>query len=130
MPRYDYKCDTCKTLTEVIQSFKDEALTTCAVCGGPISKFYGNVNFSPSSMPTRNSDAATRNAHEKRLEKDLPAYARLRAEGMQPKSTVGAAELESRANSRFEVEYGTVTDGYISKRAEEAVTHLQNKGVI
>lgn len=130
MPRYDYKCDTCKTLTEVIQSFSDDALTECSVCNGPISKFYGNVNFSPSSMPTRNSDAATRNAHEKQLEKDLPAYARLRAEGMQPKSTVGAAALESQANSRFEVEYGTVTNGYVSKRIDEAVTHLQNNGVM
>lgn len=130
MPRYDYKCDTCKTLTEVVQSFSDEALTTCNVCSGPISKFYGNINFSPSSMPTRNSDAAIRNAHEKQLERDLPAYARLRAEGMQPKSTVGAAELEARAESRFEVEYGTVASKYVSKRADEAVTHLQTNGVI
>jgi putative FmdB family regulatory protein len=130
MPRYDYKCDNCRTITEVIQSFVDDALTICAVCNGPISKYYGNINFAPSAMPTRNSDAATRNAHEKQLEKDLPAYARLRKEGMQPKSTVGAAELEARAESRFEVEYGTVADSYISKRADEAVSHLKTNGVI
>lgn len=129
MPRYDYICQAEQRIFEVVQSFSDDSLTKCE-CGGDVFKYYGNINFSPSAMPTRNSDVALRNSHEKQLEKDLPAYARLRSEGMQPKSTVGAAEIESRANSRYEVESGTIVDKYLSKRVDETKTQLQATGVL
>lgn len=44
--------------------------------------------------------------HEQRLDKDLPAYARLRANGLQPPSTRNAAELETRAHNQMEIEMG------------------------
>lgn len=130
MPRYDYICRDEEKVFEVVQSFRDEALTACPDCNGAVTKYYGSVNFSPSSMPTRSSDAATRNAHERQLEKDLPAYKRLRDEGMQPKSTVGAAELETRATTKYEVETGTLVDKYIAKRADESKTFMSEKGLI
>src|ERR1700722_17172411 len=45
---------------------------------------------------------------ESRWEKDMPAYQRLRANGIQPKSIDGCAKLESSANSQLEVEMGDV----------------------
>jgi hypothetical protein len=46
---------------------------------------------------------------EKRWDKDLPAYKRLRKQGYQPKSTEGAAALERDATSRFEIESGRIS---------------------
>lgn len=39
-------------------------------------------------------------------ERDLPAYQRLRRQGLQPKSVRHAAELETRAESQLEIEMG------------------------
>jgi len=105
MPRYDYKCDTCKTIIEVRQSFTDATLTTCEVCEGPISRFYGSILIAPSSMPTR-SEAARVERETEIMHRDVDAYRRLRKDGLQPKSVKGAAELERRAGSRWEVETG------------------------
>lgn len=43
---------------------------------------------------------------ESRWDRDMPAYHRLRMNGLQPKQIDGCAELESRANSQLEVELG------------------------
>lgn len=66
------------------------------------------TNFAPSAMPSRRDGAhcAAANRSEKQLERDLPAYKRMRKAGMNPKSTQGAADLESRAESSLEVEMG------------------------
>jgi hypothetical protein len=45
---------------------------------------------------------------EARWERDLPAYKRLRQQGLQPPSTQGCAELEQRAHMRREVEMGRI----------------------
>lgn len=44
MPRYDYRCGSCGTETEVVQSFTDPALTECPSCGAEgLKKVYGSV---------------------------------------------------------------------------------------
>lgn len=45
---------------------------------------------------------------EKRWDKDMPAYRAMRANGLQPPSIDGAAELQARASEPFEVEFGHV----------------------
>ena len=45
MPTYEYRCKECGDETEVVQSFTDDALTTCTVCGGPLRKLFGNVGI-------------------------------------------------------------------------------------
>ena len=57
-------------------------------------------------MLTRRTVTNAGLAEEKKILKDLPAYKRLRMEGMQPKSTADAARIEATANSRYEVETG------------------------
>jgi len=66
-----------------------------------------SISFAPSAMATR-SLAAGYKATEKQQEKDLPAYKRLREDGLQPKSTKGAAEIEAQATTRFEVTSGQI----------------------
>jgi len=64
-------------------------------------------------------------AREKRWAKDMPAYKRLRAQGLQPKSIDGSAHLEARAETRFEVESGQVLPGQ-AKKIETAVSAIES----
>jgi putative FmdB family regulatory protein len=46
MPTYEYACKSCGQHLEVVQSFKDDALTTCPACGGNLRKVFGNIGIS------------------------------------------------------------------------------------
>jgi putative FmdB family regulatory protein len=46
VPTYEYRCKDCGAELEVVQSFTDDALTTCAACGGSLRKVFGNVGIS------------------------------------------------------------------------------------
>lgn len=65
------------------------------------------------------------NEREKRWNKDMPAYRRLRQQGLQPKSIDGAAELERDASTRFEIESGQAFRGK-GKQVEEAVKFVED----
>ncbi len=41
MPTYEYRCRQCAHELEAVQSFNDEPLTTCPVCGGSLRKKFG-----------------------------------------------------------------------------------------
>jgi putative FmdB family regulatory protein len=43
MPTYEYACKSCGEHLEVVQSFKDDALTECPACGGALRKVFGNI---------------------------------------------------------------------------------------
>jgi putative FmdB family regulatory protein len=43
MPTYEYRCDKCGEHHEVVQSFRDEPLTVCPACGGPLRKVFGAI---------------------------------------------------------------------------------------
>lgn len=43
MPTYQYACNDCGHELEAVQSFSDDALTTCPECGGRLRKLFGNV---------------------------------------------------------------------------------------
>ena len=45
MPTYEYRCKACGQELEVVQSFSDDALTTCEACGGSLRKVFGNVGI-------------------------------------------------------------------------------------
>jgi putative FmdB family regulatory protein len=40
MPTYEYACRTCGEHLEVVQSFRDDALTECPACQGPLRKVF------------------------------------------------------------------------------------------
>lgn len=46
MPTYEYACKSCGNHLEVVQSFKDDPLTACTVCGGPLKKVFGSIGIS------------------------------------------------------------------------------------
>jgi putative FmdB family regulatory protein len=45
MPTYEYSCKSCGEHLEVVQSFKDTALTECPNCGGSLRKVFGNIGI-------------------------------------------------------------------------------------
>lgn len=45
MPTYEYACKNCGEHLEVVQSFKDEPLTTCPNCGGDLRKVFGSIGI-------------------------------------------------------------------------------------
>jgi putative FmdB family regulatory protein len=45
VPIYEYKCDGCDKVLEIIQKFSDEPLETCPDCGGPLGKLISNTTF-------------------------------------------------------------------------------------
>ena len=71
MPAYDYDCKACKTVFEITQSFSEEKLTRCPLCGvkGKIERLIGNGAFVfIKNDPTNIMSLAERNT--KRLGKD------------------------------------------------------------
>jgi putative FmdB family regulatory protein len=45
MPTYEYACKDCGEHVEVVQSFKDEPLTECPACRGPLRKVFAPVGI-------------------------------------------------------------------------------------
>ena len=43
MPTYEYACTSCGEHAEVVQSFRDDPLTECPACGGPLRKVFGSI---------------------------------------------------------------------------------------
>ena len=46
MPLYEYQCDSCKKVHELIQKFSDAPLTECPECKGPLQKIMSLSSFS------------------------------------------------------------------------------------
>ena len=45
MPLYEYRCESCHNLIEVLQKFSDAPLTTCAKCGGSLERLISTVGL-------------------------------------------------------------------------------------
>lgn len=61
---------------------------------------------------------------ERRWQRDMPAYKRLREDGLQPPRIDGCADLEVNASTRFEVESGRAYPGK-EKQLSEAVDFFE-----
>ncbi len=45
MPTYEYACKRCGEHLEVVQSFRDDPLTTCPACEGELRKVFGAIGI-------------------------------------------------------------------------------------
>jgi hypothetical protein len=66
------------------------------------------VRVGTNSTTTRGARVAEVNQTESNWNKDMPAYKRLRADGLQPRKIDGAAEVERKAKEAWQVETGIV----------------------
>jgi hypothetical protein len=62
------------------------------------------IRFGVNESTTRGLQVAKVNDREKGWNKDMPAYKRLRQQGLQPRQIDGAAALESRATEKWQIE--------------------------
>lgn len=62
------------------------------------------VSFGANSTTTRGARVESINKTAKNWDKDMPAYKRLRQNGLQPRTIDGAAEVEKRATEKWQVE--------------------------
>lgn len=79
-----------------------------------------------SSIQFGNVEPPPQRLIEHQRDKDLPAYKRLRDQGLQPKKTVGCYELEARAHSQFEIDHhGLVEPGLWGKTKNQIAETVQ-----
>ena len=45
MPIYEYRCNSCGRIIEVMQKFSDKPLSRCPACSGKISRIISNCTF-------------------------------------------------------------------------------------
>jgi putative FmdB family regulatory protein len=84
MPTYEYACKECGEHLEVVQSFKDNALTECPSCGGPLRKVFGNIGvaFKGSGFYKTDSRSETsKGSHKSSEPKPADAAASTKSEG-------------------------------------------------
>jgi putative FmdB family regulatory protein len=110
MPTYEYACKSCGEHLEVVQSFKDNALTRCPACGGPLRKVFGAIGISfkgsgfykTDSRPTAKSESASekssseksssqKSSSEKSSEKSAAGGERSSSSGSSESSKAAAA---------------------------------------
>ena len=108
MPVYEYACKACDHHLEVSQSFKDEPLTVCPVCGGELRKVFGSIGIvlkgsgfyrtdsrTPSGKPRKESKAETPGSESKPGDKSESA----KPEAAAAKSDSGSASKSEPAKS-------------------------------
>ncbi|CAN5123024.1 hypothetical protein BH09ACT6_BH09ACT6_15190 [soil metagenome] len=60
MPTYSYRCTECENAFDIQQSFTDDSLTVCPVCGGKLRKVFSpvGITFNGSGFYRNDSRAA------------------------------------------------------------------------
>jgi putative FmdB family regulatory protein len=89
MPIYEYKCKKGHVF-EVMQSFSDEALTKCEVCGAPVQRVYHPVSVHFKGSGFYNTDYGTKRR------------AREAKENKESSSSSGSSESSSSSESKSE----------------------------
>lgn len=122
MPTYEYLCTECGDRKEVVQSFTDDSLTICEVCGGKLRKviFPVGIQFKGSgfySTDRRASQPMSRAG--KQDAKDA------KAESTESKDSKGESSSDKKPETKTETKNGSKKpdsgskDGAPAKKAAE-----------
>jgi putative FmdB family regulatory protein len=100
VPIYEYKCDNGHVF-EVTQSFSDDALTECQVCGAPVHKVFHPISVHFKGSGFYNTDYGTkRRAREKAAEsKNSESSSSSSSEGSSASSSDGGSSSGSSSSS-------------------------------
>lgn len=120
MPNYLYRCGDDHE-HEVWRSIhvRTPRITKCPDCGRTARLTMTSDAIAAPASADRRESVRDIDAREKRWDTDLPAYKRMRDEGLHPRSVDGARALEQGAAHPLEVEMGR----RLGKPAD--VTHAQ-----
>lgn len=67
---------------------------------------WRSIGISATALPNRKKSVNAIDTKEATWDKDMPAYKRMRGQGLQPKAIDGAADIEAKASDPLEVEMG------------------------
>jgi putative FmdB family regulatory protein len=96
MPIYEYKCKKGHVF-EVMQSFSDDSLTKCEVCGAPVQKVFHPVSVHFKGSGFYNTDYGTkRRAREKEAKESSSGSSE---SGSSSKSENSSSSSESKSSS-------------------------------
>jgi putative FmdB family regulatory protein len=99
MPIYEYKCKKGHVF-EVMQSFSDEALTKCEVCGAPVQRVYHPVSVHFKGSGFYNTDYGTkRRAREAKENKESSSSSSSSESGSSSESKSEGSKSESSKSS-------------------------------
>jgi putative FmdB family regulatory protein len=106
MPIYEYKCKKGHVF-EVTQSFTDEPLTKCQVCGAPVQKVFHPVSVHFKGSGFYNTDYGTkRRAREKAAESSKESTSSSKdsssSSGSSESSSSSSSESSSNGSSKSE----------------------------
>ena len=45
MPVYEYQCEKCKEVVEILQKVSDDPVDVCEKCGGKLRKQFNSMSF-------------------------------------------------------------------------------------
>ena len=105
MPTYEYACKSCGEHLEVAQSFKDEPLTTCPACGGPLRKVFGTIGISfkgsgfykTDSRPAAKSESSSEKSSSEKSSSEKSSSEKSAAGGGEKKSSSSASSDSGKA---------------------------------
>jgi putative FmdB family regulatory protein len=95
MPTYEYACKSCGEHLEVVQSFKDEALSTCPNCGGDLRKVFGSIGIAFKGSGFYKTDSRSGAKGGKKKE---PASEKVSSDASSSSSSSGASSSSSGAS--------------------------------
>jgi putative FmdB family regulatory protein len=99
MPIYEYKCKKGHVF-EVMQSFSDDALTKCEVCGAPVQRVYHPVSVHFKGSGFYNTDYGTkRRAREAKENKESSSASSSSSDGGSKSSDSGSKSDSSSSSS-------------------------------
>lgn len=75
MPIYEYECDGCQAVHEVVQKMSDAPLETCPTCGGKVKKLISLSSFHLKGTGWYNTDYKKKQAVAPASEATSPAKA-------------------------------------------------------
>ncbi|MDR2444289.1 MAG: zinc ribbon domain-containing protein [Deltaproteobacteria bacterium] len=103
MPIYEYECAKCHQITEALQKFSDQPLTTCPQCGGGLTKLISMNSFQLKGGGWYVTDYAKKNKdtyHEsKNKESSAPASEGSKSTGA-PAANAASSSSKEPANSK------------------------------
>ena len=114
MPTYEYACKACGEHLEVVQSFKDNALTECPACGGPLRKVFGNIGvaFKGSGFYKTDSRSETgKGAHKASEPKQAEAAAATKSEGSKSEGSKSEGSKSEGSKSEGPKSEGSKSEG-------------------
>jgi hypothetical protein len=118
---YTYRCPECG---DVDADFAPgRAAKSIEHCGRRALRVLGNASISIYATPNKAGFARVQDVDqtEQRKSRDLPAYKRMRKQGLQPKSTRGAAQLEDKVGDQFSIDYDRALQHGPRSKVEDTV---------